>query len=135
MKSGDVGCVRAKRRVGLRRHVPGAAQEIEVVDIQPAQVHLQRLKDIGDQHVLLLGLDPVDVGIELRKAGAIAGEEQREFRPLVRLGNHLLNRGIQLLRRGQARAVLDLNLEPAGIADAAHRRRREDEDRTRPGCR
>ena len=62
--------MRAEGRVGLGDHVLGAAEVVEVVDVEAAEVDLQRLEDIGDGDVFLLGLDAVDVGVELRNAGA-----------------------------------------------------------------
>jgi len=54
----------------------------------------------------------------------IDAENEAEARLAV---DHLPDDGFQVLRRGLAGAILDLDAEPAGGADPAHGRRREDE--------
>ena len=64
----------AERRIRLRHHAVRAAEVVEVVDVEAAEVNLQRVEDVGDRDVLLLGLHAIDVGVELRDVGAEAGE-------------------------------------------------------------
>ena len=51
----DVLTLRAERRIRLRDHLVGAAEAVEVVHVQRAEVHLHRLEDVGELHALLLG--------------------------------------------------------------------------------
>ena len=131
----DIARRGAERRVGLRDHLLGAAEVVEVVDVEAAEIDLQRLEDVGDGDVLLLGLDAVDVGVELRNAGA----EGARTAPLSSRIACALRRSARRSRPAsscgvaRAGAILDLHLEPARAADAAHRRRREAPART-PSC-
>ena len=70
----------AERGIGLRHHVPGAAEIVEIVDIKPAEINLQRLENVGDGDVLLLGFDAVHVDVNLRDAGAEGGEQPAQAR-------------------------------------------------------
>ncbi len=69
----------AERSVGLRHHVPGAAEIVEVVYIKSAQIDLQRLEDVRNRDVLLLGFDAIDVDVQLRDVGVEGREKHQEL--------------------------------------------------------
>ena len=121
----DILRPRAKWRVRLRHDTIGSAEIVEVVDVQAAEINLQSLKRIGDGDVLLLGLDAIKVGVELRDIRAKAREQRLQFSVLAALGDEIVNDGLQLLRRVRAGSILHLHLEPARAADAANWRRWE----------
>ena len=56
----------AKLSVGLGADLKRTAEQIEVVHINRAKIHLQRFKDVCERHVEHVGLHAVDVGVELR---------------------------------------------------------------------
>ncbi len=66
--------------VGLHVDLPGAAEAVEVVDVQRAQVDLQRDEDLGHRHALDLGLGAVDVEEQPGGVGAEAAEQARPAR-------------------------------------------------------
>ena len=66
----DVRLAVAEVSIGLDRHLPVAAKIVEAVDIQRAQVHLQRLIHIVERNAQRLGLEPVDVHEKLRRVRA-----------------------------------------------------------------
>ena len=70
----------AERAVGLELDLPGAAELVEVVDVQRAHVDLQRVEDVADAHAHRLDLDAVDVGVQLRRVRAEQGEQARPGR-------------------------------------------------------
>ena len=105
--------------------MPGAAELVEIVDIQPAQVNLERLENIGDSNVLLLCLDAIHIDIDLRHIRAERGEERPQLRALGGGVDHMLCRGLKLLGRREARVILDLQRKSTGIADAVNRRWKE----------
>jgi hypothetical protein len=108
-------------------HRVGAAEAVEVVGVQAAQVDLQGVEDVGHRHAQLARLGAVDVGVELRHVDLPAREQAGQLGRLVGLGHEGLLRRVQrvVAQRG---AVLDLQLEAAGGAQALHRRRREHGD-------
>ena len=120
------------RRPG--RHLLGAAEAVEVVDVERAEVDLQVSKTSvsGTPCVLAFSrsMSTSSCGTLIRKLvnrPASSGVWQAAAdQRLGRLG--------QLLG-AQAGAVLDLQLEAADRAQALHRRRREDRDEARPGSR
>ena len=119
--------LRTERRIRLRHHTVSTAKSVEVIDIHRAQVDLQRLEHVGHLHALALGLEAIDVDVELRNVDLIAGEDTRETRVLVRLAERVLHGRIQ--RFGAAvLAVLDVELEAAEHAEPDHGRRREHRD-------
>ena len=72
--------------VGLSLHVdlPGAAEPVEVVDVERAQVDLQGVEQLGDRDARQLGLVAVDVEVEPGRVGPEAGEEPRSELAAVR---------------------------------------------------
>jgi hypothetical protein len=76
----------------------------------------------------LLGLDPIDIGVELRDVDGEGGKHASETRGLVTLADYALN----ILVEGvvtEVGAVLDKQFEPADGAEAHHgwRRHRQNE--------
>ena len=125
----------AEAALGLRAHLERAAEAVEVVHVDRAEVDLQRVEDVAERHVQLLRLHAVDVGEELRRAGAEGGEDaatatargapRRPARrwPPAAPGSRA--------RRGPATS----SLKPPAVPRPAHRRRRDDEDAAPPGSR
>jgi hypothetical protein len=123
----DIVLGQAEALVGLGAHLVDAAEGIVVVDEGRAEIDLQGLEDIGDRHVEDLGLLPVDIEEDLRRAGGEGGEHARQLLVLPRRAHQLVGGG-QHAADVAAGAVLDLQLEAAGIADAPHGRRRDGDD-------
>ena len=59
--------------LGLDVHLPVPAELVEAVDVERAQVHLQRLVHVVERHAQRLDLGAVDVHVELRRVGAELG--------------------------------------------------------------
>ncbi len=70
--------------VGLHVHLPGPAEPVEVVDVERAQVHLQRVEDLADRDAHRLGGRAVDVEIQPGRVGPEAGEDVLECRACLR---------------------------------------------------
>ena len=70
-------------------HLVGAPEAVEVVHVQRAQVHLQRLEHVRELDVLALGLDAVDVDVELRHVDLVGAEGAAQRRVLVGLAERL----------------------------------------------
>ena len=125
----------AEAGVGLDDHLPGAAEAIEVVDVQRAEAGLQGVEDGRQRHAHRHALEPVDVGVELRGVGAedVRLDDQQRLLRISRVhlfaGHRRQVVGLRLERlQAEVAAVFDHQLEPAGAADAADRRRREHAD-------
>ena len=123
----DVVGARAELRVRLHAHRIGAAEPVEVVDVERAEIDLQRVEHVGHRDAELARLGAVDVGIELRHVDLVAGEQAGELRRRRGLGQERLGRLVERLV-AEAGAVLDLQLEAADRAEPLHRRRREHRD-------
>ena len=81
----------------------------------------------GDRHVQHARLDPVDLQVDLRRVGVEGREDARHGRILGSPGHELVG-GRENARHRRRVAVLQLHAETAGIAEAAHRRRRDGDD-------
>ena len=137
MLSGDL----AEILFRLQHDLVGAPEQIEVVDLEAAQVDLQALEDVVDRDVQGADLVAVDVQLDLRNRGAVAGVDAGELRTLGHGLHDLVFRRGQLLRR-PADLVLQFEDESRGVAETVDGRRREHQrDRLRiggellPGCR
>ena len=131
------GCPRARAgTAGRPAPAPGTSGRIvEVVDVGRAERRLERAEDDVERHAQALGLHPVDVGVELRDAGAEGGVQRLQARSAALPSrDHLVGDLLELVRPTPA-AVLELHLEAAGDAQALDGRRREGEDRSPPGSR
>jgi hypothetical protein len=120
LDAGDVGGL-CGTRIGLRGDLVGAAEQIEVVHIDGAEIGLQRLVQIGHETPIVLAC-AVDLEFELRRAGAEAGDEGDEARLVLRGGEELLRGGFECVESGVVE-VLHLDFEAAGIAETAQRGR------------
>ena len=72
------------RIVGLRHHLIGAAEQVEVVDVGRAHVDRQRVEHARDRHPQQLRLGAVDIGVDLRRMRVEEGEGLGEARGLRR---------------------------------------------------
>ena len=79
LQQADVLGARAVRRVGLHAHRVGAAELVEVVHVQAAEVDLHRVEHVGHRHAELARLGAVDVGVELRHVDLVAREQAGEL--------------------------------------------------------
>ena len=117
----------AETAVGLELDLPGAAELVEVVDVERAHVDLQGVEDVADAHAHRLGLDAVDVGVELRRVRAEQGEQAGQARLAVGPFDQRVGGLLQRLQ-AEVAAVFDHELEAAGGAQAVDRRGAEHAD-------
>ncbi|MNH26500.1 hypothetical protein D3C79_865570 [compost metagenome] len=61
--------------IGLSHHLVGATKAVEVVDIERAEIDLQRLEHIRQAHPLAFDLGTIDDDIELRCIDIKTGEQ------------------------------------------------------------
>ena len=115
------------RRLGLDIHLPGAAKNIEVVDVITAERRLQRIEDVADLDAKHLCLVAIDVEEDLRRVGGEGAEHTREFRLLVGADQHAAHRGGDVGRR-LALKGLEHILEAAGISETKDRGQVEGEN-------
>jgi len=116
----------AEGRVGLHVHLPGPAELVEVVHVEPAQVHLEGLEHLAQRHAHGLALGAIDVDVQLGRVGAEHGGQAGQAGRLVSLLDQVVGLGLEDFQALVA-AVFDHHLEAAGGAQAADRRRAEDE--------
>ncbi len=112
-------------RIGrLRDHTKRAAEQVEVVHIGRAEIDLQRGEHVLHIDAEQLRLDPINVEIKLRRRCLEQAEDLLHARRLRGAAHHGEGGGLQ--GRGTAAGpVLDHHAKAAGIADAAHRWRRD----------
>ncbi len=115
--------LQAEGLIGLDVDLVGAAEAVEVVDVERAHEDLHGLEEVGQAHALRPRLLAVDVGPDLGHADLVAGEDAGQARVLGRVDDDLLDRVVQGLG-AQARPVLDLHAEAAELAQALDRGRR-----------
>ncbi len=102
----DVFDLGTERRVRLRDHAIRAAETVEVVHVQRAEIDLQRLEDVGEPHVLPLHFHAIDVHLELGHVDLVAREYTGQRGLAVRAVEHILNGAVE--RFGALiRAILD----------------------------
>src|SRR5262249_28584126 len=106
---------------------PLPPEPVELVDVGAAEVRLEGLVDVGDRYALLQDLVAIDVGVDLRHAGPEHGGEARELGALAGRLHELLH---VLVEEGDVApfAVLEVEGEAAGRAEAGDLRRGEAED-------
>ena len=112
--------------VGLDVDLPGAAEQVEVVDVQTAQRALQRGEHVVDLHAQRLRLVAVEVEVELRRVGGEGAEHVEQLGLLVGLDDQPAHH-LGELGDVAAAQVLQLVLEAAGAAEADDRRQVEGE--------
>ena len=74
---GSGRCRRPQSRsscLGLQVDLPGAAEQVEVVDVVAAERRLQRVEHVADADAERLHLVAVDIEVELRRVGRVGGE-------------------------------------------------------------
>jgi hypothetical protein len=76
--------------VGLRRNAIGAAQQVEVVDESRAQIDLQGFEHAFGRNPDQVGLAPVDIGIDARRADIEQGIDLSQSLVGIGLGNQRL---------------------------------------------
>ena len=114
-----------KWRVGLGVHLPGAAELVEIVDVQAAQIDLQGIEDVVHGHAHRLALGAIDIDVQLRRVGAEHGEQAHQARLLVARPDQVVGLLLQRFQTFVA-AVFDHDFEAAGVAQTADGRRAED---------
>ena len=127
LQPADLAQLLAERSIGLGRDPEGAAEQVEVVDVDRADIDLERFEHLLGRDAEHLRLHPVDVGVDLGRAGVEQREHVEQAGGLVGGGDQRLGRRLERLEPAAA-AVLDHHLEAAGGADAAHRRRHDHDD-------
>ncbi len=110
--------------IGLQHHAPDAAEGVEVVDVDRAQVGLQRLEQVGQRHALRLGFGAVHLDFELRDVGLVAADRIGHARRFGDLGLEGLQRLLQR-RVAQARAILQEQRVARAVAQALDGRRHQ----------
>ena len=110
--------------LGLDVDLPGAAEQIEVVDVEAAENGLERVEHVADADAQGLHLVAVDVEIELGRVGGVGGEHCPEGRVLVG-GEDEPASGCGELGRIAAPKILELVLEAAAGAEPDDRRQVE----------
>ncbi|MCY1237431.1 hypothetical protein D9M72_501260 [compost metagenome] len=111
----------------LHRHLPGAAEEVEVVDIVAAERALQRGEQIAHRDAERLQTVAVDIEIELRRARRIGCKGGAKRRVLVRGDDQSAGGGRKIGDRTTLQ-VEQLVFEARTGAEAHDRRQVEGED-------
>src|SRR5262249_36138547 len=109
---------------GLHVHLPGTAENIEVIDVETAQRRLQGVENIADLDAQDLSLVAVNVQIDLRRVGTVSGENTGKLG--LGIGRHRqpaqdrsqVSRRLSLQR-------LEHELEAAGVAQSKYGRQVE----------
>ena len=115
-------------RLRLHLDLPGAAEQIDVVDIVAAERGLQRLEDIVERHPQYLRLVAIDIEIDRRIGGRERAEDAAQPRVLVgryREPAHDLRERLRIA----AAQILEHIGEAAAGAEADDRRRRQRQHR------
>ena len=110
--------------LGLHVHLPGAAEQVEIVHVQRAQIHLQRVKHFAHRNAAGLGGRSIDVQKQPGRVGAEAGEQIAQARRLRPVVDDLVGHALQRFQSGIS-PILDHDFESAGVAQAFQRRRTE----------
>ena len=114
-------------RLGLDLHLPGAAEQVEVVGVGAAHRGLQGGEDVADRDAERLGALAVELEVDLRRGGAVGREDAGERRLLLRRHHQPARHRRQVGRRGAGQA-LHHELEARRVAQAHDRRQVEGED-------
>ena len=104
----------AERRVGLGDHLVGAAEPVEVVDVERAEIDLHGVEHVSaSARPAACALVRSMIGIELRHVDLVAGEHAGQLRRPARLGHAPAVDGPVQRVVAAVGAVLDLELEAA----------------------
>ena len=123
----DVVALEAMLLIGLGADLVDAAEGVEVVHIGGAEIDRQGFEDVGDRHVQHARLVAIDLEEQLGARGREGREHAGQAGRLIGLAHQLVGDAEDAAHIG-AVAFLKLQLEAAGIADAADRRRRDRDD-------
>ena len=117
----------AELLVGLSTHLVDAPEGVEVVHVGNAEVRRQRVEDVRDRHVEVLGLVTVDVEIEL---GSRLREGRKHSGQTWRLvgRDHHPPRDVEHTRHVGVVLVHDLHFEATGVANTPDGRWRDRDD-------
>ncbi len=74
LQSDDIFGLQTETRFGLGGDRVGAAEGVEIVDIQRTQVHLHGVEELLHGHALRFGFFAIDLGIDLRNVHLVAGK-------------------------------------------------------------
>ena len=83
----DVVDAVAKLRIGLDIDLPGAAENVEVVDVVTAERRLQRVENVADLDAEHLRFVAIDIEIDLRRVGGVSAEHAGKLGLLI--GRHV----------------------------------------------
>ena len=119
----------ARGRLALDIDLLDAAAALELVDIDRAECALNQRVEIGNRHARGAEFLTIDLQLILRCVPQAVGADGNECR-VLRRGAQQLVAGIGEGRVAFVGLVDQFHVEPAGIAEFDHRRRREDEDLT-----
>jgi hypothetical protein len=120
----DVFRLMAVAGVGRHIHLVDATEAVEVVDVQRAEISLHGVVDVSQIHTFRLRLFAIHVGINLRHAHLVAGEQTSQCRHLLALRDQVLRLLVKLVEAKLA-AIFDLDAEAADRTQALHGRRWE----------
>ena len=118
------GCCRYSR-LGLQYDPIDAAELVEVVDVERAELGLQGGEELVQRHALLLRLVAVDVDPDLRHVGLEGGEDVAQLRAAGWPATISARSAAASSCEIAAPRVLKLEVEAAGGAEAADGRRIE----------
>ena len=127
----------AERRLGLHIHLPGAAEQIEVVDVEAAERRLQRVEDVADLDPQHLSLVAIDLEPDLRRIGRVGAEDAGKLGLLVGGDQKPAHDGGDIVGT-LALQRFERVLEAAGTAEPEDRgqvERKHDRARNRPELR
>ncbi len=94
---GDVFRRGSKLRLSLRLHPIDTAEFEEVIDVEIAEIGLQRVEHFGDRHAQRFGSLSVHMSKDSRRAHAKAGADRSDRRVLSGFGEKLLGHARELV--------------------------------------
>ncbi len=118
---------RAIRRVGLNEDAIGPIEVIEVIDVERAEVDLERVEDVAERNAERFRLLAIDIDHELRAVVAEGRKDRAQVRIAIGGADDPI-RGVRQRVEPERPRVFQLELIAAEVADALNRRRRERED-------
>ena len=127
LQAGDVLDIVAELWLGLGDDLIGAAEAVEVIHIETAEIDLERFEKILQRDALRLRFFAIHIGLELGHVHGVSGVDLHELTASVSGADEILGgfveRGVALIA-----TILDHHFKSPGRADAVHRRRGKDED-------
>src|SRR6185295_11865767 len=108
-------------RLGLRLHPIDAAEFEEIIDVEIAEISLQRVEHFGDRHAQRFGSIPVYMGKDSRRADAKAGADRSDRRVLSGFSEKLLGHAGKLVEVPAA-GILKLEGKATRGAESPDRR-------------